>query len=154
MIFVCYNLKTNDKFWEASAVNCITIGIAIVFSYYFVQRQNDRRKRKDIILSLISKIQALIGHRDMFDFSEQEKDQITMRNRDLNNKIHILESVKDDFCISNEVAFIREKFDEYNTFIGDYIDNIDHLRQSQPSLRRPIELMDSKLTEMALKLYQ
>lgn len=154
LIFVGYNIKTNVKFWEASAVNCITIGIAIVFSYYFAQRQNDRRKRKDVILNLISKIQALVGQDDMYDFSAQEKNQIIMRNRDLNNRIHILESIKKDFSISGEVSFIREKFDEYNTFIGEHIEDMNYLRQSKQTLKRPIELIDIKLTEMALKLYQ
>ena len=44
-----------------------------------------------------------------------------MRTRDLNNKIHILETVKDEFSISDKVDFIRKRFDEYNTFIGDHI---------------------------------
>ena len=50
VIFVFYNIINNDEFWNASAVNIITILIAIVISYFFVQRKSDIRKQKDIIL--------------------------------------------------------------------------------------------------------
>lgn len=152
--FIIYNICTNNKFWEASAVNCLTIGVAIVISYYLVQKQNDRRKQKDIVLDLIMKIQALISQRSAYDFEGQDTSEITMRLRDLNNKVHILEAVKDRFQISNEVEFIRNKYDEYSNFIGDNIGNLDYLLQSQRVLKRPIELIDSKLVEIALKLYE
>ena len=44
--FVCFfvfNMNNNPKFWEATAVNCITMVIAVVVSYGLVQRNSDRR---------------------------------------------------------------------------------------------------------------
>ena len=86
--------------------------------------------------------------------SNQEKEDITMRTRDLNNKIHILETVKDEFSISDKVDFIRKHFDEYNTFIGDHIGDMEYLLLSQRELKRPVELISQKLLETALCLYK
>lgn len=152
--FLIFNAVTNPKFWEASFVNCITIGIAIVISYYFVQKKNDRRKQKDIVLDLIQDIQILVGQKATYDFSGQKPQDITMRARELSNKIHILETIKDDFFISAEVEFVRSKFDEYNDLIGEHIDNLDYLLQSQKELKRPIELIDAKLIETSLRIYE
>lgn len=153
--FAIYNmLEQKAAFWKASAVDCITIAVAVAISYYLVQRQNNRQKQKDIISDLILKMQVLFDQKALYDFSNQEKEDITMRARDLNNKIHILETVKDEFAISDKVDFIRKRFDEYNTFIGDHIDNMEYLLSSQKELKRPVELISQKLLETALCLYK
>lgn len=153
--FVIYNmLEQKATFWEASAVDCITIVIAIVISYYLVQRQNNRQKQKDIILDIILKMQILFEQKALYDFSNQGKEDITMRTRDLNNKIHILETVQDKFAISDKVDFIRRHFDEYSVLIGDHIDDMKYLLLSQRELKRPVELISQKLLEMALCLYK
>ena len=77
-----------------------------------------------------------------------------MRTRDISNRIHILETIKDEYCISTEVDFIRNKFDEYSAFIGDNINKKDYLSQSQTALKRPLDLMSDKLVALALKLYE
>ncbi len=150
-----YNmLEQKAAFWKASAVDCITIAVAVAISYYLVQRQNNRQKQKDIISDLILKMQVLFDQEALYNFSNQEREDITMRTRDLNNKIHILETVKDEFAISDKVDFIRIRFDEYNTFIGDHIDNMEYLLLSQKELKRPVELISQKLLETALCLYK
>lgn len=148
-----YNYTSNTSFWDASAVDCITILIAVIISYYFVQKQNDYQKQKDIVLDIILKTQALVEQKVMYDLSGQDKDAITMRTRDLNNRIHILETLKGDFNIAKDVEFVRKHFDEYNTLIGDHINSIDYLLQSQKELKRPIDLISQKLLETALHLY-
>lgn len=147
-------MLSNDSFWSASATNCITIGIAIFISYYLVQRKNDRRKQKDIICDLVLKLQAIIEQKDTYSLDGQTSEEILMRTRDISNRIHILETIKDEYCISTEVDFIRNKFDEYSAFIGDNINKKDYLSQSQTALKRPLDLMSDKLVALALKLYE
>ena len=36
-----HNYKTNSNFWSASAVNCVTIIVAIFISYWLTQKGND-----------------------------------------------------------------------------------------------------------------
>lgn len=147
-------MKTNVSFWTASATNFITIGIAIFISYFLAQRKNDRRKQKDIICDFVFKLQFLVEQKEAYDAGNQTVEEILMRTRDLSNRIHILETVKDEYNISPEVEFVRDKFDEYNNFIGDNIDKADYLSQSQMTLKRPLDLISDKLVALALKLYK
>jgi len=153
-VFVFYNFLSNKEFWDASATNCISLGIALFVSYFFVQKQTDRRKQKDIVLMLLQDLQRLVWQKHTYDFTGLSKEEITMTSRHLSSKIHLLEEMKDEFYIANEIDFIRSKYDEYNSFIGDNIENYEYLLQSQKALRRPIELIENKLCETMLKLYQ
>lgn len=154
-ILVVYNIASQKaSFFTASVVDCATILIAVAISYYLVQKQNNYQRQKDIISDMILKMQGSFEQRDLYDFSEQDKNTIMMRNRGLNNRIHILEGIAEEFNISAEVTFIRQRFDEYNNFIGNHIEDINYLRQSQNELRRPVELISQKLLAIALHLYQ
>ena len=66
-----------------------------------------------------------------------------MRNRDISNRIHTLQSLQAKFGIVEEVKFVAEKYDEYTTFIGNYISDLDYLAKSRKALERPISLIDS-----------
>lgn len=43
---ILYNIKTNPSFWETSVSSCITIIIALVFSYWLVQRKTISGNKK------------------------------------------------------------------------------------------------------------
>lgn len=154
-IFVAYNIAEQKMcFFKASAVDCVTIGIAVVVSYYLVQKQTNHQKQRDIVSDIVLKMQLSFEQKELYDFSGQDRNTIMLRNRDLNNRIHILEELERDFGISNEVNFIRQHFDEYTSFIGDHIEDINYLIQSQNELRRPIELVSHKLLVTAIHLYK
>lgn len=154
LYFTCYNIKNNSSFLDASAVDIVTIIIAIVISYFFVQRKDDRRKQKDILVDLILKLRLQIENEKSYDFTGQSKDEITMRNRDLSNKIHIIEKMQDSFFSEADIKFINEKFDEYQQFIGDHVNNLGYLCESQKELKRPLELINDRLIEMTISLYK
>lgn len=152
--FVLYNVINNDEFWNASAVNIITILIAIIISYFFVQRKSDVRKQKEIILGLISGLQLQISSEKAYAFSGQTGEEIMMRKRDISNKIHILSEVQDTFSLQEEVKFICDRFDEYDNLISDHITDLEYLCKSQNELRRPLELINTKLVSMSINLYK
>lgn len=102
-----YNYFNNGTFFEASLANVVTIGLAIFVSYYFTQKTNDKRKQKDIILGLLLKLHSQIDSQEMFKLSSQEEGAITMRNRDINNKITILEDNKYGFFSSTDLEIGR-----------------------------------------------
>lgn len=149
-----YNFSNNDSFFEASLVNIITIGIAVGVSYWLTQKQTDRRKQKDLVVSLVLKIQLQISEESMYCLGDKPKEEITLRNRNINNQLNILQTLAaKKFSIEKEIKFVMDSFSEYETFVGDHIDNPDYLAQSKKELQRPLGLMDSKLSEIAIKLY-
>lgn len=148
-----YNFKTNAKFWEASAVNCLTLAIALFVSYHLVQRQNNRRKQKEILLDLIQKLQSQLSQENMYNLTDLSKEELTMRNRSVQNRIHILDGKKKEFGFAEEIAHVQEWFAEYSDLIGNHIEDRDYLENSKSELKRPLDLIDGKLTEMAMKLF-
>ena len=151
---ILYNIKTNPSFWETSVSSCITIIIALVFSYWLVQRKNDLRKQKEILASLLFDLRTQFEKEDMYDLSQMSPNSINMRNRDISNKIGILDSVKEEFSIAADVDFIYEKFDEYKELIGNHINDPGSLQNSSFELKRPIMLISTKLFEIAFGLYR
>lgn len=151
---ILYNIKTNPSFWETSVSSCITIIIALVFSYWLVQRKNDLRKQKEILASLLFDLRTQFEKEDMYDLSQMSPNSINMRNRDISNKIGILDSVKEEFSIAADVDFIYEKFDEYKELIGNHITDPGYLQNSSFELKRPIMLISTKLFEIAFGLYR
>ncbi len=152
--FAVYNIINNDEFWKASAVNIITILIAIVISYLFVQRKSDIRKQKDILLNLINGLQMQISSEKAYNFTNQTGKEILMRKRDISNKIHILSELQDTFSLQDEVMFVNDKFNEYEKLISDHIADLEYLVKSQNELRRPLELINNKLVTMSINLYK
>ena len=103
---------------------------------------------------MILKIQVSLEHKDIYDIYGQDTQKLRMINRGLNNRIHILETLAEEFNIVTEVAFVRHHFDEYSDFIGNHIENMEYLCQSQNELRRPVESISQKLIEIAVHLYK
>ena len=152
--FAVFNYCNNEKFFDASLVNIITIGTALFVSFFLVQRKTDERKQKDILLDLFRKLQSVTESEKVYKFDGQSKEIITMRNRDINNKISILEKVDQKFIKKEDIDFIRKKFDEYSGFIGDHIEDIPYLSKSEKELRRPLELINNCITEMMIGMFE
>lgn len=154
ILFTLYNICHNDKFWDASAVNIITILIAVVISYFLVQKKSDKRKQKDILLDLMNKLELQISSEKAYNFAGQTTEEIMMRKRDISNKIHILSEVQDSFSLQDEIKFICDKFDEYDKLISDHIADLEYLKKSQNELRRPLDLISNKLVSMSINMYK
>lgn len=153
-VFVLYNIRHNEEFWSASAVNIITILIAVVISYFLVQRKSDRRKQKEILLDLINKLRLLIDSEETYDFTGQSREEIMMRNRDISNKVQILTNLQTVFGIEEDMKFIQEKTEEYLSLVGDHSMDLDYLIKSKKELQRPLMLISTKLVSMSIDLFQ
>lgn len=153
-VFVLYNIRYNEEFWSASAVNIITILIAVVISYFLVQRKSDRRKQKEILLDLINKLRLLIDSEETYDFTGQSREEIMMRNRDISNKVQILTNLQTVFGIEEDMKFIQEKTEEYLSLVGDHSMDLDYLIKSKKELQRPLMLISTKLVSMSIDLFQ
>lgn len=147
-----YNFQINSKFWEASAINCISIIVAVLVAYFFVQRQNNRRKQNELLLELLLQLRTQISDVTAYDFSKQTSSEINMRKRSISNKVDLI--LKHNSAFKKEdTEFISDKFKEYEQLIGNHINDIDYLTKSREELFRPLNLMNDKLFSMALDLF-
>lgn len=144
----------NDDFWKTSATTCITLLVAIVFGYYMTQKNLDARRQKDEYIKIIEKIQAIIMNDLMYNIIDNNNiNEALMNKRNLSNYITILKNHASKFGFKTEVAFINEKFEEYADILGNHNDDLEYLKKSQMELKRPLELIEGKLDEMTIRIY-
>ncbi len=154
VILVKKNISNSSEFWSASAIDIATIVIAIVISYYLVQKETKKMKQQDIVLSLIERLQAQVESETAYDFTNLSTENILMNKRDMNNKIGILEGAASDFISKQALEFIRKEFNEYDTLIGDHVSDLEYLCKSSKELKRPLDLIANKLIEVSIELYK
>lgn len=156
MIALAYhNYKVNSEFFIMPLSTCISICVAVGISYILTQRQTDTRKRKDILLNLLNSLQNMIGGCDSYIICDDTtKASVNMKKREISNKIEILKEYKDEFDFDTEIKSIQEKFDEYEEFIGNHIEDLDYLKRSTAELQRPLLIMNDDIYKVMLKLYK
>ena len=83
---------------------------------------------------------------------ENGKEPLLMQKRQISVYISLLKNHAKKFGIEKDVAFVAKRFKEYETLLGDHIDNLEYLAQSQKELAKPIKGMTVKLYEIMLKI--
>lgn len=152
---IWYNIANNTAFWNTSITTCLTLAISVVVSYYLVQYRLDKRKQKDILIQILTDIQKIVNAPDAWCIEiDTPQISLTMRNRELNNKLGILKQWKDKFNIKEEIEFIEKEIGEYEGIIGNHIDDMEHLHKSAKELQRPLDLINDKAYEIMLKIYE
>lgn len=154
VLLAIYNCFTNPNFWILSVANCMTLLVAVVVSFFLVQKKADTKNQKDALAKLLYAIQTIVGDKSTYVITtDTDPNTLTMRKRQLSNYVSILLMHADAFGISKEAAFISEKVEEYASIIGNHIDDLSFLSQSTKDLRRPLELIDTKVYETIFNLY-
>ena len=147
-------MVNNPDFWSCSITNCLTLLVAVLISFFLAQKRADRKSQKDALVKLLNAIQGLVDTKDAYQIHENDDPNVlTMRKRQLNNYVGILKENANKFGLENEAAFIFERVEEYSEFLGNHIDDLKYLEKSSKDLRRPLELIDTKIYEMIFKLY-
>ena len=154
LIVAVINCLNNESFWTLSFGGCLTLIVAIYVSYFLVQQKTDERSKKEVLIKLISTIQSTVTDEKACIVNRKEDTlYLTMVKRRLSNYLNVLEKYGPDYFKLEDIRFIKEKYDEYDSFIGEHINDVDYLSKSYNDLRRPLDLIDSRLYEMTMNLY-
>ena len=154
VILIVYNINNNYSFFEVSLSSFLTLFTAIFISFYLVQKNTDQRYQKQIYCNLLSDIQKIVTDPATYIFNKNtDTKEITTRKRTLSNYLRLVDAHSGRFGLEKEVNFIFDKFKEYEDLIGNHLTDISYLEKSKEELQRPLDLINSKLYEMMLKLY-
>lgn len=156
LVFVIdYNIIYNKDFLITPIYTIFNISVAIFFAYYLTQKKNDERKLKETAENIINKIQNIISDDYLYNINEgTNKRKLLMMHRQIGNKMFLLNSVKNELKLSPEITYIKNTFQDYRNFVGEHINNIDYLSNSEDILMKLIGLIDDKLDEIIVKLYK
>ena len=145
-----------SQFWSFNIANCLTLLVAVLFSFFYSQKQaaNDRdlaelRKKKEAAIRLLTALEETVRSPSAFDVSHAEgTESLTMAKRRMSNYIDTLKRNSSEFGIEEEIKHIEDKFLEYSDLIGNHIDDLDHLKKSQKDLQRPLEIIETKIYDL------
>lgn len=154
VMFLNIFVLKNESFWNASVTSCLTLLVALVVSFYFTQKNLDERRQKESYLKLLEKTQVLVADKDLIEIKKEEDIKIVlMKKRGLNNYVSILKAYAEKFSIQEDIKFIEEKTQEYTFFFGNHQQDIEYLAKSSDDLARPLLLIESRLSEIMIKLF-
>lgn len=147
IIFGIYNFCTNPQFLTASLTSIVTIAIALIVSYFLVQRKTDDRRKREKIDRLLYKIQDTILDKDFLEINTT--DLIT--HRSVANKIEYLEdNVTGD--IKKKISRIKELFEEYREFYSNHYTDKEYMEKSLKELTNYVARIDDLCDEVHLML--
>lgn len=156
IILALFNIFSDlsNTFFEISISTCLTALIAIWLSFTYTQKRIDTRSQKETLVHLLNSIRATIEVQEAYRILENTTDtELTMRNRNLNNYVDILARYADRFNVKDEVGFVKEHIKEYTDMVGEHLSDKEYLSKSERELRRPLDLVSSKIYDIMMKLY-
>lgn len=142
-----YNFKNNVDFLKAPLSTIMSILIAVIVSYLFVQKKTDDRRKREKIDKLLYKIQDLISVSDFTDVKEGD----LILHRSIANKIEFLENNTED-NLKEEAKKLKETFNSYRDFYGNHYADADYMSKSKVELMNYIKLIDDTCDKMHMKL--
>lgn len=150
---LCSILNGND-FWTFNVANCLTLLITVWLSFYIVQRNSAVKNQKEALIRLLAAIQSVATDEKSYIISENDdKKMLTMRKRKLSNYLSVLTEYGRNLCDKEDIQFVSDKFEEYDSIIGNHIEDVKHLSEAREDLQRPLDLIDTRIYEMIMKLY-
>lgn len=160
-----YNVVSKPLGWECPSFICIniaqflTIGVAVMIAFWAVQSKNDQRKKKEHAEDVLLKIQAIVN-KDIFvkidstDKQDEVTKETSVTNRKLSNCLLIIKEYAKEFGFEEDANYLEEEFRGYKDFISEHLGNISYLADSEVTLRRYAENIDSKCDMIIYQLYK
>lgn len=153
--------KNPEEFFSLSVANCLTLLIAVLLSFFYVQKQaaNDRtkadlRKQKDAAIRLLEALESAIWSPSAYTIPDDgDTASLLMTKRRISNFIQTLMKYADTFQIKDDIQSLQERFTEYSDIIGERMNDLNYFRRSQKDIQRPLLVMEAKIYELIFALY-
>ena len=156
-----YNCRHNEKFWDTSFIQTMTLMAAVGITYYSVQLRTDQREAKKHVEDVVEKIRCIVDSDSFYRIQQIDQSRETLdrirkdiqtTNRRLSNYIDVLAAYS-SLNIKEETDYIKQQFDEYRTLVDSHFDDIAHLSKSEPELKKWANNISNKCDRIIAKMY-
>ena len=135
-----------NVFWTVNISDGIEIFVLIFVSYFLVDRQNEKDRKKEKINALINKVQLRLLDADLVKVDTEENRKITrIKVTSISN---LLEIIKDNMDNKNNIDNIVTKMDNLSVLIMDHIEDEDYIRKTNSHIIRTVIDIDTKLEKI------
>ena len=148
-------IRNFDEFFSMNVFNLLTLLVALIFTYYFNQQKQTYRRFHDSAVKILESIQKIIVNDFICKgFNEHSIKELLQSMRIVRNKLDVLKKVEKNLNISAEIEYLDNNFNYYKSIIDNHISDYEHLEKSVDDLNNCTSLLDSKITETIVKIYQ
>lgn len=150
-----YNIVVNDKFWEMSLFQVMTLTATIFLAFFLSQKLTDDRRREEKAESLLMIIQEELQDPRFTDMNSQEDiDYVGIKNRRIANTIDCLQEISDKVGITEGVGIIKNKFESYEELYGNHVADLVHLQSSKIDFENIIVCIKDECERLIVSFYK
>lgn len=150
-----YNAVINDKFWEMSLFQVMTLLATIFLAFFLSQKLTDDRRREAKAESLLLIIQQELQDSRFTDMNSQEDvEYVGIKNRRIANTIDCLKKISSRVGITEGVGIIKEKFDRYEELYGNHVTDLVHLQSSKIDFENIVVCIKDECERMIVSFYE
>ncbi len=146
-----YNINQNTQFLNISASVIINVLVAAGITFYFTQRKHDERKQKEIVATIILRLQTYLDKECAYKI--EDTNNTLMNNRAINNSIAALKACGEYKKYKSGLDYIENQFKHYKNLFGNHKHDLEYLKKSEPEFSRFTTNMSSKLEKILVQLY-
>lgn len=155
LVAVISAVRNLDDFLSVNIFNLLTLLVALVFTYYFNQQKQKHRRFHDSAVKILESIQKIIVNDFICKgFNDHSIKELIQSMRIVRNKLDVLKKVEKNLNIAAEIEYLDNNFNNYKSIIDNHINDYDYLEKSVDDLNNFMSLLDSKITETIVKIYQ
>ena len=154
LIIGVFNCIVNEKFWELSISNVLTLLVALIITFLLTQKTTEVRRKKDVVVKMLDRLYILLSDIRMVKIQSQETiDFVKIQNRTISNKITCLEKFAKDLKFEEEIRKMKTDFDSYENFFSEHMSDLDYLIKSERTFNNKMQLLDNQCDNILAKLY-
>lgn len=148
--------NANTDFWKINISETLTVIVAVVFTYYFCELENNERIIKKKIEEVLNDIQNTIIDKCDINPGTLSKNEKLKNLKYINNKILILEKLVDE-DLKDDIKYVKEEYQKYKNFISQNINEPKEYFERDERMiliKNYLDNMDNKIDLMISKLYK
>ena len=150
-----------EGFWNATAIQVLTLLTAVGIAFFATQMKVDQRERKKYAEILLEKIQGLVLEESFYNIpiiteTETQKEyraKIQMVNKKLSNCIECLIQYSKPLQFEKEASYIKAEFTKYRQLVDEYLTDFELLNKLHETLKKYAQNIDSKCDQINVRLY-
>ena len=149
-VCIVFGIKNwqEEHFFQANAIDIITILIGAGIAFYLTQRINDRRRRNDCIEHIIFEIELFVSDETNFKVDKST----LMKHSSCANRIKYLKDAS--FTdINDEINYIYEKFSEIRDLYSNHNKNQNELNSVKVDIDKRRDLIVDRCCKIRIGLY-
>lgn len=153
VMFVSSRMKIPYPYIRLSFIDGMTLIFAVIFTYFLLERGNEKRQRKEYCERLIIKIQEQLELEYLKKPTVEKQSIILLTIRSVQKKLKLLANLKKEVD-EKDINYAQERFNEYEEFFGEHCQDQNYLASSENTCIRMLTLVSDKLEEIVNKLYK